>query len=63
MARIVAVITSDPGKVNGGVPVFVEKEAAQMEQTAFLLEKIMDANAHDLKNGTIVIVSHKLAPP
>ncbi|AJY77189.1 capping complex subunit for YIEGIA [Paenibacillus beijingensis] len=63
MARIVAVVTSDGGKVAGGVPVFIEKDPAGMEQTAFLLEKIMDANAHDLKNGSIVIVNHKLAPP
>ncbi|WP_390905548.1 capping complex subunit for YIEGIA [Paenibacillus larvae] len=30
----------------------------ELQQTAFTLEKILDANAHDLKNGTIILVRH-----
>ncbi|QJC51848.1 hypothetical protein HGI30_10010 [Paenibacillus albicereus] len=60
MARIVAVVGTKAGAVlGGGAPVFIETEPAKAEQTAFLLEKILDANAHDLKNGSFILVDHK----
>jgi hypothetical protein len=30
----------------------------ELQKTAFMLEKILDASAHDLKNGSIIIVDH-----
>ena len=32
---------------------------ARLEEIAFLLEKILDASAHDLKNGTFILVDHQ----
>ncbi|GLX68999.1 capping complex subunit for YIEGIA [Paenibacillus glycanilyticus] len=58
MAKIVAVVAVQHEKVGGGAPIFIEPDEKQMQQTAFLLEKILDASAHDLKNGTIIIVNH-----
>lgn len=60
MGKIVAVVSrSASAAVGGGAPVFIEPEPQKAEQTAFLLEKILDANAHDLKNGTYILVDHK----
>ncbi|MCM3627435.1 hypothetical protein M3194_08660 [Paenibacillus glycanilyticus] len=58
MAKIIAVVAIEHEKVGGGAPIFIEPDEKAMQQTAFLLEKILDASAHDLKNGTIVIVNH-----
>ncbi|MFD2115979.1 hypothetical protein ACFSTH_04435 [Paenibacillus yanchengensis] len=60
MANIIAVITNDGTKVKaGGAPVFVEHNDEAREQVAFLLEKILDASAHNLKNGSIIIVNRQ----
>ncbi|WP_336786786.1 capping complex subunit for YIEGIA [Paenibacillus sp. MMO-177] len=58
MAKIIAVVATRHEKVGGGAPIFIEQDEKAMQQTAFLLEKILDASAHDLKNGTIIIVNH-----
>ncbi|CAM3124751.1 capping complex subunit for YIEGIA [Paenibacillus lupini] len=58
MAKIIAVVSLEPDKIGGGAPIFIAPDEAAMQQTAFLLEKILDASAHDLKNGTIIIVNH-----
>ncbi|MFD0711138.1 hypothetical protein [Paenibacillus sp. GCM10027626] len=58
MAKIVAIVTTDSAAVDGGAPIFIEKNAAQQEATAFLLEKILNAAVHDLKNGTYILVDH-----
>ncbi|MEK3881471.1 hypothetical protein [Paenibacillus sp. PL2-23] len=58
MARIVAVVSIHSDEVRGGAPIFIAPDEAKMEDIAFLLEKILDASAHDLKNGTIVLVDH-----
>lgn len=47
-----------PDQVCGGAPIFLAKNEEELEALAFLLEKIMDAMAHDLKNGTKIIVKH-----
>ncbi|UVI32374.1 capping complex subunit for YIEGIA [Paenibacillus spongiae] len=59
MARIVAIVAIDGGSVGGGAPIFVEADANKRESTAFLLEKILDATTHDLKNGTFILVDHR----
>ncbi|EFM09791.1 conserved hypothetical protein [Paenibacillus curdlanolyticus YK9] len=59
MARIVAIVSTEGASVmSGGAPVFIEANADNLQRTAFLLEKILDANAHDLKNGSFVLVDH-----
>jgi len=59
MARIAAVVSIDHRTVDGGAPIFIVPDEQQLQETAFLLEKILDASAHDLKNGTFIIVDHK----
>ncbi|MGO4544231.1 hypothetical protein AB4Z29_05500 [Paenibacillus sp. 2TAB23] len=59
MAKIVAIVAMHFGAVGGGAPIFIEESKDKLEKTAFLLEKILDASAHDLKNGTIILVNHK----
>lgn len=59
MSHILAVVTMHKDTVSGGgAPRFVVQNTEELQQTAFLLEKILDANAHDLKNGTMILVKH-----
>jgi len=56
---ILAIVTIDENKVNGGgAPIFVANNEEQLQRTAFLLEKILDGMTHDLENGTVIIVRH-----
>jgi hypothetical protein len=59
MSKIIAVIAVDKDQIAGGAPIFIASTREEQEQIAFSLEKIMDANAHDLKNGLMIIVDHK----
>lgn len=59
MAKIVAVVSTKADTIGGGAPIFIVENEEKMEQTSFLLEKILDASAHDLKNGTIILVNHR----
>ncbi|SFS94148.1 capping complex subunit for YIEGIA [Marininema halotolerans] len=56
--KILAVITEKEGQVMGGVPVFIASDAKKREDTAFLLEKILDGMVHQLNESTFVIVHH-----
>ncbi|MFC4808473.1 capping complex subunit for YIEGIA [Paenibacillus sp. GCM10023250] len=58
MAKIVAIVTDSRDRVGGGAPIFVESDKAKRESTAFLLEKILDAIAHDMKDGNFLLVDH-----
>ncbi|SFE91672.1 hypothetical protein SAMN04487969_10983 [Paenibacillus algorifonticola] len=58
MANIVAVVSSNRDVSGGGAPIFFAGSEQELEQTAFLLEKILNANAHNLKNGVIILVNH-----
>lgn len=60
MAKIVAVVTMHAGSVGGGAPIFIVENEDKLEEESFLLEKILDASAHDLKNGTFILVNHKV---
>lgn len=61
MARIVAVVSMNPDHIlGGGVPVFITDNEDEREKVAFTLEKILDASAHDLVNGSIILVDHKM---
>jgi len=59
MSTVKAIVTTQPGKVDGGAPIFVADGRKELEELAFLLEKILDASAHDLKNGTFILVKHE----
>ncbi|NQX64909.1 hypothetical protein BC351_17035 [Paenibacillus ferrarius] len=58
MAQIVAIVTLMKDKVAGGAPIFVVDQEEDLQKVSFSLEKILDANAHDLKNGTMILVKH-----
>lgn len=58
MDGILAIVTINRDRVGGGAPIFFADDEEQQQQIAFLLEKILDASAHDLKNGSIILVKH-----
>ena len=58
MSQIIAIVTLTKERVAGGAPIFVVDGEDELQQTAFSLEKMLDANAHDLKNGTMILVKH-----
>lgn len=55
---IKAVVTTKRDKVAGGAPIFIVEDYDRMQKTAFLLEKILDAMAHELNEETMLIVKH-----
>ncbi len=56
---ILAIITKEKEQVRGGgAPVFIATNDEELQRTAFLLEKILDGIAHDLENGSMIIVKH-----
>ncbi|NIK77567.1 hypothetical protein FHS15_002703 [Paenibacillus castaneae] len=59
MAEIKAIVSLNRGEIGGGAPIFIVENEKKLEETSFLLEKILDASAHDLKNGTIILVKHR----
>ncbi|MFJ7935951.1 capping complex subunit for YIEGIA [Sporosarcina sp. NPDC096371] len=57
-AEIVAVVTMKPETIQGGgVPVFIAENKKHLQKTSLLLEKIMDAAAHEIEEETIIIVA------
>ncbi|OXM88082.1 capping complex subunit for YIEGIA [Paenibacillus rigui] len=62
MGKIMAVVTADKSQVAGGAPIFIVQNAEEQQKVAFKLEKILDASAHDLQNGTMILVDHKGSP-
>jgi hypothetical protein len=56
---IKAVVSIEREKVGeGGAPIFYADDVQEQKQLSFLLEKILDATAHDLKNGVMILVKH-----
>jgi len=56
---ILAVVTINKDQIiGGGSPIFVAVNKEEQQRTAYLLEKILDGIAHDLENGTLIIVRH-----
>lgn len=56
--KIMAVVTADRSIVAGGAPIFIADKQENVQTLAFKLEKILNAMAHDLENGTIILVKH-----
>lgn len=54
-----AVITVNKERIAGGAPIFIESTHESMQQTAFTLEKILDAMVHEVSKDTLIIVRHK----
>ncbi|MDR6549450.1 capping complex subunit for YIEGIA [Paenibacillus qinlingensis] len=58
MSQILAIVTLTKERIAGGAPIFVVDGEDELQRMAFSLEKMLDANAHDLKNGTMILVKH-----
>ncbi|NOU72097.1 hypothetical protein GC098_11805 [Paenibacillus sp. LMG 31458] len=58
MSQILAIVTLTKERIGGGAPIFVVDKEDELQKVSFSLEKILDANAHDLKNGTMILVKH-----
>jgi hypothetical protein len=57
--KILAVITTKGESIqSGGAPVFIVETEKTLLERAFLLEKILDAMAHQLDESTYLIVKH-----
>lgn len=56
--KILAVISDNREQVAGGVPIFFTRDRKQLQERAFLLEKILDGIAHELDSHTMIIVRH-----
>ncbi len=57
-SKILAVITTQKENIAGGAPIFVVNTPEELQQTAFTLEKILDAMAHEVNPQTLIIVRH-----
>lgn len=57
-SQILAVITLTKDSIAGGAPIFIEPDKEKMQQTAFTLEKILDAMVHEIREDTLIIVRH-----
>ncbi|MDQ7792890.1 MAG: hypothetical protein RDU89_00560 [bacterium] len=58
LETILAVVTLHRETVGGGAPIFYAKDEEEREKIALYLSRILDAMAHDLENGTYIIVKH-----
>ncbi|MDQ0875106.1 hypothetical protein QFZ77_003765 [Paenibacillus sp. V4I3] len=58
MSQILAIVTLTKERIGGGAPIFVVDKEDELQKVSFSLEKILDANAHDLQNGTMILVRH-----
>ena len=55
---ILAVITTDQSKINGGAPIFICESKQELEMIAANLEAITDGIAHSLSEELYIIVKH-----
>jgi hypothetical protein len=56
MTEILAVVTLDKAKAGGAAAIFYAENEEELQAISFKLEKILDAMAHDLMNGTMILV-------
>lgn len=56
LTEIVAVVATHNQVDGGQAPTFIVKNEEEQQQLAFTLEKIMNAAAHNLKNGVFILV-------
>lgn len=55
---IVAVVTTEPHRVGGGVPVFYATSREELEQMVLNFSRFTLASAHEVLPGTVVIMRH-----
>lgn len=55
---ILAVCTLDSNSVGGSGPIFYCKDEEELQKVSLYLEKILDAMAHELRPGTMILVKH-----
>ncbi len=55
---IVAVVTTQPHRVGGGVPVFYAADLEELEQMVLRFCRFALASAHEVLPGTVVIMRH-----
>jgi hypothetical protein len=57
-SMILAAITTRKDTVAGGVPIFYVENEKEMQEMAASMANILDGMAHELINGTLIIVKH-----
>lgn len=55
---ILAVCTTEKDSVGGSGPIFYCQSEEEMQKVSLYLEKIMDAMAHEIRPGTMILVKH-----
>ncbi|MEG6616245.1 hypothetical protein V6C27_07385 [Peptococcaceae bacterium 1198_IL3148] len=57
-SMILAAITINKDTVAGGVPIFYVNNEQELQDMAASMANILDGMAHQLTNGTLIIVKH-----
>ena len=55
---ILALVTTQKDSVGGSSPIFYCKDDDDLQKTSLYLEKILDAMAHEVKPGVMILVKH-----
>ncbi|MFD2168714.1 capping complex subunit for YIEGIA [Tumebacillus lipolyticus] len=55
---ILAVCTTEKDCVSGSGPIFFCHTEEELQKTSLYLEKILDAMAHEVRPGTMILVKH-----
>jgi len=55
---ILAAVTINKDTVGGGMPIFYVDNLEELERIAMVLSRVTAGMAHDLGNGTYIIVKH-----
>lgn len=58
VGTILAIVTLNMSMVGDGTPVFLARDEVEQERVANYLSRILDATAHDLENGSLILVRH-----
>jgi cell wall assembly regulator SMI1 len=56
--KILAVVTLQMSMIGGGAPIFFARDEEEQQKVANYLSRILDATAHDLENGSLILVKH-----
>jgi hypothetical protein len=55
---ILAVVTTQRDSVGGSGPIFYCQDEDELQKVSLYLEKILDAMAHQIRPGTMIMVKH-----
>ncbi|MDD4237935.1 MAG: hypothetical protein PHT62_05210 [Desulfotomaculaceae bacterium] len=58
VGTILAIVTLQMNMVGGGAPIFFARDEEEQQKVADYLSRILDATAHDLGNGSLILVMH-----